>query len=298
MKISLLLLIFNVGLFFNLAAQVEYTPFDFEGSVWKESSFLHWYSKSYYTFEAEGDTIINGTEYYKLRQMGKEYIYADPFQYEYEIIDSLEIDHYAGSIRENAQKQIEHIKPGSTTPKILYDFNFNIGDTINVEDFLGTLKAEVLWIETIEICGIIRNSYFLNFIDYPPLTGHLVEGIGSLAGLFPEHGYYESAKIFECYSNQNCNCNEIIVGIEEENKKAQEIKVFPNPTIDEKIVLIQEGNVEAFNLQVYNDIGLLIYSTHGNAKETNIDCSGWPNGVYFLNFNFGETQINKKVIVR
>lgn len=298
MKTSLLFLIFNLGLFFNVAAQVEYTPFDFEGSIWKESSFSHWYSKSYYTYEAAGDTIINGTEYVKLRKMGKTYIYADPFQFEYEIIDSLEIDHYAGCIRENSQKQVEHVRAGAITPKILYDFNFNIGDTINVEDVFGTLKAKVLWVDTIEICGRQRNSYFINFIDYPPLFSHLIEGIGSMAGLFPEHELFESRAVFECYSNPNCSCNEFIVGIEEENKKTRAIKIFPNPTIDEKIVLIQEGIVEAFNLQIYNDIGLRMSSTHENTKEVNIDCSGWPNGVYFLNFDFGETQITKKVIVR
>ncbi len=295
MRITLLLSFFNLCLIYHVDAQVAYTPFDFETSIWHESSYSNWFLKSDYINKIEGDTIINGVDYYKLRKIGKTFLYEDVSQTE--IADTIEIDEYVGSIRENAEKQIEFIKAASELPEILYDFNLNIGDTVAFDDNdVGLLKAEVISIDTIEICGIQRNSYSIKLIEYPTVVSHLIEGIGSTAGLLPGFEYFESGTFFTCYSNQDCICNEIQVGINVENKEGPEIKIYPNPVLGEKLVMIQEGTIRELNIQVYNEIGQLIYSIKKNTKRTKIDCSNWSKGVYFININLKGNQIVQKVV--
>jgi len=265
----------------HIHAQVAYTPFDFESSTWSENSYHSWLSRKHYKISVEGDTIINGTSYYKLKKEGIQYFYDSSAQDE--IADSSTIEKYTGAIRENDQKQIEYLYPNQTSPTIIYDFNMVTGDTIDVHDFaFSSISAVVTAMDTVEYCGTMRNRYTLQFLgQWLPFPAYITEGVGSANGILPVFELFESAANLECYSNESCNCGEAILTSTQDLIKEQNFTIYPNP-INHTLSISSTSAIKINQLRIFNSFGQQILEKEINNISTNIDCNALANGSYFL----------------
>jgi len=275
-KLILLALLFT----YQAKAQVPYVPFDFETSVWTEFYYSNFFYSEYTDVVMDGDTTIDNQTWQKLRREGMGYYYDSPDQYI--ITDSMVIDEYVGAVRENSQKQVMYVSSGQTESTVLYDFNFEIGDTIELMDFgVSPMSAMVLSNDTVEVCGVLRNRYHLLFVD-PVITDPvLIEGIGSLSGIIPRFELFESGGSASCYSRENCDCGEQLVAVFDVEEASFKFKVSPNPT-DGRICIESDGLI--VRVEVYDGFGRLVLV----GAESEIDFSGMSSGVYFCRVWSGE----------
>jgi photosystem II stability/assembly factor-like uncharacterized protein len=72
--------------------------------------------------------------------------------------------------------------------------------------------------------------------------------------------------------------------------KENNIQIYPNPAQNE-LTIIQKQNPNS-QLNVFDALGQLIYSTHVIQNVTNIDISSLPNGMYY--FRIDEANVNLK----
>ncbi len=275
---------------FQTKAQVPYVSFDLESSVWSEFFYSNFFYNEYIDVGVDGDTIIDNQTWQKLHKQGMAYYYSSPNQYE--ITDSMVIDEYLGALRENDQKQLLYLPNGQTEPSIMYDFNFEIGDTIELMDYgVSPLSAIVLSGDTVELCGVLRNRYFLQFVD-PAITNPiLIEGIGSASGLVPRFELFESGGYLQCYSRVNCACGEQLVNVFERPEQGFEFTIFPNPAND---AIRLESDTELVRLEIYDGFGRLVLNS---TSQSDIDISKLNQGVYFCKVKdvIGNVSIRKVV---
>jgi len=278
-------------------AQVEYTPFQFETSIWQESYSFIWFLKSEYEVSVEGDTLIDGKLFYKLRQKGMSYQFDDPSQTT--ITDSIEIDQYLGAIREYDFKRVEFFHPGYATPMQIYDFNLEEGDTTQVFDFsFGIIDAKVSAVDTVEICGTLRNRYEIRFIgSFLPIPAYLIDGIGSTNGIIPTYQLFESVGELICYSNSTCDCFDSTVRTQQVDKDEIDIHVYPNP-VSQNEITVSFSNTQISSIEIYNSLGQRVYDKTIDFDHHTINCKNWPNGCYFIKISNDKWQQTKTILLQ
>ncbi len=72
-----------------------------------------------------------------------------------------------------------------------------------------------------------------------------------------------------------------------------DIEIYPNPSNG---IINIEANEEIL-IKIYSLSGIKVYEQTVNQKSRTIDLSNLSNGVYFLNSNYKNTIINKKIII-
>ena len=80
-------------------------------------------------------------------------------------------------------------------------------------------------------------------------------------------------------------------GIDELSDK---LSIYPNPTLSE--VFIDFGQVETFNLVVFNAIGQRILERSGSTQKCQIDLSTFDNGMYMLVIEKNAQTIHRQII--
>lgn len=274
---SLLFLLFLSAPVFG---QVDYTPFEFTGSIWRESYYdgsSGGGSQGIYTedyqYTITGDTIINTIQYFKLNKAGVAQYGSGPMSPKYYF------SNYTGAIRETAGKEVKIVLSGQTDETFLYSFDISPGDTIQTYHSSGNIVT-VGQVDTVEICGKARNRYLLNFSNGILTPVYLIEGVGSTHGLIPEYEFFESGARLECYSNGNCTPCEVIVGQAEPAALENRAEIFPNPVGNFLTVHLAEP--EGATVYVFDSQGKQI-SRISVAGETEVlDTSQWSGGVYFI----------------
>lgn len=203
------------------------------------------------------------------------------------------------------------------TPFILYNFGLHVGDTIHYDyrlvnnypvyephykivKSIGTIPLEN---------GEIRRTLTLTTPFY--LDDIWVEGIGSICGIgvlnplvavSPINGdqyrveYYCEQDVV-LYNPENCLlcvCD-INVGIEENSDEAQ-FSVYPNPTDGELHISFPEKNID--EIQIFNNIGQLVYKSSCYNVSENINVSNLVTGVYFLQCKIKNQLFSKKIMIK
>ena len=74
------------------------------------------------------------------------------------------------------------------------------------------------------------------------------------------------------------------------------VSVYPNPTTD--LININLREKQNIDIKIYNITGKQIFeNSYKNINNTNIDCSQFQNGIYFLEINNGISVISEKITV-
>lgn len=240
MKFDIKILIVLIPIVFfipNDCFSQEYIPMNFSEGIWIETYF----EKGGYVEKIQkfcnGDTIVEGVLFHKLFESKVVF----PVYYP----DTIE-NIFLGLIGNSDDRTVLFIPKGKDTATVIYDFNINLGDTIQ-----GALDIFVVKeIDSIEICGRKHKRYIQ--IAEGPFLEALVEGVGfsnGLLGFFDVFEGGETFKTLECYfekSNPDCSdCNYIIGS----STKELRLAIYPNP-VDNQFYI--EAPIPITSIRIYN----------------------------------------------
>ena len=203
------LIIFKSLLLFSIASfSQSYQPFDFEKGMWycryvsKGGLFGADFERTKYVtdsvkFYCNGDTTINDFVYKKLYYSGFSSVHGLPQK---------PISGYYSAIRnDNINKKILYSPAGYDAANtgsglILYDFNLTVGDSIGY-NYSTSKKDIVTSIDTVVYCNRAHRRF-----NTESGWNRLIEGIGSVSGLFPHVSPtdYGTLLCYQEYGNNDC----------------------------------------------------------------------------------------------
>jgi hypothetical protein len=213
----------------------------------------------------------------------------------------------------------------SSQEELLYNYNLNLGDTIQYKISAGVTVADsVVGIDTVLINGMARRVFDFQNKEGRGLRAYtVIEGVGCTNNpVFPAFmaacsEYNENLTCFSqnglaadffmrqnyCYTlggNYTINCDATTVGIASNNTYVTPIaKVFPNPASS-------AINIATEN-ELYNNGSVLVYDLSGrkifnapistSEKVLSINTSSWHNGLYLVLLQDNKGVALKKEIV-
>ena len=279
---SRLILIIHIILISSFVQGQNYTPFDLKNGEWVcvydtkggvFSNYTNHYIKEEVKFYCEGDTIINDELYNKLYYKGVA---------SYPEWAKRELSGYYGPIRNDTiNKQVWF---GN---RILYDFNLQIGDSIKSDWEYG---GPILSIDSVLYCDKYhrRYNYKCEYSD----SMFLIEGIGSIYGLFPRT-LMPSISYLSCYAEANnptcdtcgtpTSVNEIVI---------EDVEVFPNPT-DDEIKVISGHPISS--IEILDLFGRQVFF-NSQINENKISVRLRDKGLYIVRLEISGRVIIRKVV--
>jgi hypothetical protein len=229
-------LLFIIAIFAALAGQSQtnlYHPFPDSNAVWNFNYFWACMgsdpTNDFFSVTYSGDTVIGSNIYHKL--------YIPFILHQSAGTCGGETPGYKGAIRHDGlNKKVFFVSPSSASEELLYDFNLQVGDT--VQGYLGSfaLPADVVQ----EIDSVLTgNSYRKRWIINTCYNISLIEGIGSTYGLIqPSPGCITDLPdyTFTCfrqngetlYPDTTAAC-ELITSAEPGMLPVVEFTIAPNP---------------------------------------------------------------------
>ncbi|MBX7052688.1 MAG: T9SS type A sorting domain-containing protein [Flavobacteriales bacterium] len=209
-------------------------------------------------------------------------------------------------------KKIYRYNTVNLTEFLLYDFDVEIGDTMDVSHEMFYGNVIVYDIDSMIVGGEWRKVIYASMDTEPLITDLFVEGIGNLtSGLDGLPVPNVSSVLFDliCYSYNGYNylisyndedildtsdypC-EYAVGIHEQDRKVS-YNIYPNPTQDElRINLLDEHMGDQIT---FADItGRIIHQQKISQTMISFDASALPEGLYILDIN---GEVSKVVVER
>lgn len=316
MKQILILIIVSFSL--SVYGQTSiYHPFPDSNASWCcESEYYDqpYCNSSWIKYELVRDTFFNGQIYHiLLSEEIKDYFSC--------FLGNITFD-YSTSNRgsffirqDSALKKVWFFDQNNNRDKILYNFNFNVGDSLDTTNVYwgGNLIQNdymiITSIDSILINGNYRKRYNYNgsYDVWEPIDSSIIEGIGALNG--PFSGIY-SGGIYKFTQNNEVllpegfdsltvthfsgtNCSKILYV--ENNLKTQQSFLFPNPF---HISATLKTSFLKADLKIYNLIGMMIRDEKIISESTEIFRTNLPAGLYFYELigEHGEIIRSKFVI--
>lgn len=77
--------------------------------------------------------------------------------------------------------------------------------------------------------------------------------------------------------------------------KISSIAIFPNPASD--VMYVNNGNKDIDALKIYNNLGALIYENNQSKGQPSIDISSFTKGLYYINIQFSDMVVTKKIVI-
>ena len=272
-----------------------YTPFPTENIRWRGSVFTHEEDLAKYDMAPSGDTTINGLVYTKIWR--KEMSYPWDYQQGIHWNSPTFTEGYYGCYRNDSiNKKVYFIWSYSNTETLWYDFNLQIGDTINY----GLWGKVISDIDSILIKGKYQKRYRIDSCGSGPNRyNYFIEGIGSTYG--PKAAGYcilEGDESLSCVTIDgelvfartiyDSACVEI-TSIDERNVHNSLFRVYPTPATEEIhfdiAPKLQPGS--GYELRLYDMVGKLVLTQTLQPYENTISISHLKAGIY--NYRLNET---------
>ncbi len=245
----------------------------------------------YYDYYVNGDTIVNGKTYNKVRTSGG-YETAPPCP---PPIVWLDYDNLECLIREDsvAQKVYGSFSPTFGHDTLLYDFSLHVGDYLPA-GYLTTKgdSTYVCGIDSILIGGTYRKQLIIAQNKSTPfIFDSMIQGIGNMFGLLGRiMPPFESGSNLNGFNNLNIyfpngdTCNRFILSSPEVQNPEFHLIIFPNPTTSIfTLHFVGAQNFEPESIEIYNVLGEKV--NFGMLKQVQHDCeidlSSQPTGIYF-----------------
>jgi hypothetical protein len=280
-----LVILFTFFTTINSSGQTSvYHPFPDSNAVWNYflDPICAWMGYTYdnYSIIFDGDTTINSQTYHKLNTPFIDYYYTGqctPVTY---------FIGYRGAIRQDTSlRKVFYVPPSESTEQLLYDFNMQVGDT--VQGYLaywsgGGLYDTIVAIDSVLVGNSYRKRWQINYC----YDVYLIEGIGSTYGLIeilpqclPDHWYY-SLTCFKqneqsLYPDPNYNCQLINSVNEIENIN---LTIFPNPSSGSLFI---KTDLLLNEIKIFDLVGNIVF--HKNQiNQSHLTVDDLPNGTYFI----------------
>ncbi len=260
----------------------EYIPFPTSDAYWNEYKFYQgWCDAPDYckvTYFIEGDTIIDSLLYKK--------IYGT----------TPNGTGYYGAMRESSKK-VYFRRSGCPNEILLYDFSFEVGDSISYPIEL----CDTSWVYYHKVTSI--DSVLLQDMTYRRRinfygTYSWIEGTGTTSGLF--YPYYWgiacicSTHLVCFYHNGNLvyldestmPCFNLAVSQPEFSGNNQDFDIYPNPFSTTTTIEYELTEPSHVQLSIYNAIGEVVYNTEDRLMSVGKYSFTWsaerlPEGLYY-----------------
>jgi hypothetical protein len=232
-------------------------------------------------YRINGDTTLNNQAYKKIYNSMEEF----PANWT-----------YYGAIREDNQK-VWFLSASNNPEALLYDFDLNVGDTINI------LHDPMIVDSIIDKPINNEDRKHIYFSYYDSIIKEVwIEGIGSNKGfLSPGSGFAVGGRYWllcmkeqasTVYMNPNFNHCFMASGISE--NKSSVFHLYPNPANNQvKITVADNLMIESISIIDMNGKRLKEFE-HTDAE---LDLSGIPGGVYIIQLIHNKGKTHQKLIV-
>lgn len=277
-----------------------YHPFPDSNSSWnyyfQQSMCVFGMASEEYSYSISGDTTINSQTYHKL-------IIPYVSFYTSGTCTQLHYPGYKGAIRQDVfNKKVYIISPTSTTEVLLYDFNMDLGDTVQgyIASYAG-LNDTVILIDSVLVGNEFRKRWYIN--DWYGI--YLIEGIGSTYGLLENSpGYSTDANSYtlDCFMEQEqtlypdtiTNC-QLITSVKDIGPVSDQVKVFPNPSRGSfSVEFLQPMDIKCISLEDIVGNRILQKETNGQRK---IYLDHIPGGIYILTILDKYHRVESRMII-
>ena len=242
------------------------------------------------TYQLDGHVSINSILYNRLLKYEILYTLCPPGT----VVDTSTI-----FIRQDTVlKKVWMYEPTTNSDTILYDFNLQIGDTLDAtkEFWAGYYQLPDFWIVT-SIDSILINGQYRKRFNYTPsfdstCTSYMIEGIGSNHGLFygPSNCFEYGASLNKFFQDNQLlfgdsspvwfACHDFTLSIHELETKYS-CSISPNP-FHSSTLLELSSQFESAEIKIYNSIGEEIKRLRTLSKSTTINREDLLNGIYFI----------------
>lgn len=231
----------------------------------------------------DGDILIDSVLYKKVWQTTHE------LQFYYQL---------TGFIRQDPNGQVFYRTLQDTTLRLLYNFNAEVGDTLNT---FGYVQMELI-VETVDSVFIYDRFLKRITLSYCGQTGEQwIEGIGSLCGVMSSGAYFMVGGTFEllCYFENDTlkysdpgysECYYNTVAVENFTAKRLNVNLFPNPVNSFSVLSIDGPQDEDYVLDIYSVSGQHIKSFAIKDKFL-IKRKEFPSGLYLYQIMNPKTEI-------
>lgn len=193
----------------------------------------------------------------------------------------------SGFIREDAEKKVYYRRIQDTNDRLLYDFDVEVGDTVNVNGYMP-LQLKVEAIDSV----LINDKYHKRF----SLSGGFqieqwIEGIGSLCGVLSSGAYFLMGMKYDLlcyyendslrYSNpEYAECYYNTVGILNPEPNRIRVSLSPNPLTSPSLLKIECAQHNDFEFQIYSANGLNVKSIIIRGNHATLHRSDFAPGLY------------------
>ncbi len=256
----------------TLIAQ-EYVPFPLTNAVWVGRDFFVSNATpqyNYWHFIVKGqDTLINGVVYKKIDKKG-----------------GIRNNNNITAIRE--KDKIIYLRENDKDT-ILYDFNMQIGDTVNGRIYgysLNSRKVLLYAIDSILIDNKYRKKYRLK-VPSSGGSGDIIEGMGCRCGFIPNLQGLDSGGFLDCHSvndkaifgGNNGKCD--LVSNKEIIKNLAQVQIYPNPVVDKSFLKLPD-DVPIDRAKVFDVLGRMVKSYDVAHSPPEILKKDYSKGIYFV----------------
>lgn len=277
------------------------------------------FSSGYIKMAAEKDTIIDGNVCIKL--LREKQWYDSEFDEIHDIaLPPVFLSQIGDSVMYYSNERFYK----------LFDFGANIGDSVLISGMLDFCASNVCKVFIMDKGTEIVKGVSLRYIDIKDAedstwgwSGTIVgsgqeipiirvyERIGAIGSyFFPEQRCtfdYGEGGILRCYEDDeigylnysyplvDCDYIEQNTALEE-NKKIENVQVFPNPCHEAVYVNMGKNTEDKYLVELYDVIGNLVYSDEGNYRPLKINVENYKNGLYILKVKSKENTVCKLLI--
>ncbi len=306
MKVFILLII---SLLPTWVISQQYHPFPEENAYWTVYEFNQIYSYwDTYIYTVKGDTVINNKPYKKIWQLDDIPGTHDTLWYLHSFMR-----------QDTLQKKVWFIRRymDETTEKLGYDFNVQIGDTVNLPAFdyenIGDsvfVVIEPLWDSTQLDNGEYRKNYAFMNLDNSDLDPYVIEGVGTQRTPFPNLFYFDSfhQSMLYCLEVNGvqlygdtipyslCDFTVDINEIMPNNS----VIVKPNPCNNYVNIQFPDNINTEIEMKIINSFGKTILQqiVLPRNKEIRLNTASYKNGLYIIytTYKSGNFFTNKIII--
>lgn len=294
-------LIITASLLFNTIYSQQYYPLVEENKEWYVIGSFYIGNGPTFIYKCEGDTLMGGNTYKTVFMSMEEF----PVNWT-----------KMGFIREDEDHKIffsQYLSNDTNyfNPRLLYDFNAVIGDSLilsPINEFTDSLEIVITQIDSVLVDGDYHKRTWFDCEYYA--ENFWIEGIGSNSGLL-DVGFYCTVVCpgldlgcvkkdgFTIYPNgYTGNC--YVLGIDEFETKRQYFSISPNPSTDYFVVIPNTHLISQTTFKLYSSQGKVIFQINLDENNpTNINTTHLESGLYLYNIYNENIVIQKgKIIIK
>jgi hypothetical protein len=263
------------------------------------------------TYLLDGNISINGNIYNRLLHYDTlSVLYCMFGNYWYSRLDT--VTYYIR--QDSVQKKVWIYDSTSNSDKIFYNFNLNIGDTLDT--------SKVYWaqwppfdiitsIDSVIIAGQYRKRYnYGTACNVPVQDTSMIEGIGGLHGLMNAPACFEAETHLIEFTQNNqmifedtvsyplfLYCYDFSTRVDEnEFNKKPLLLISPNPFHTTASLQLNTSFSQA-ELKIYNVLGGEVKRQKITSQTTVINRDGMADGIYFISVSDGEKEWRGRMVV-